>query len=87
VDPKIAQYTAKKLVEYLTRDPKVSPDLKRVVGEMMGADIKTIGYKKTNMLTASDDVAEFESERLVDVPCDYVTVIDANGKLRHLIFV
>jgi hypothetical protein len=85
MDAKLAAYSARKIVEVFTRDPNVSPQLRRVLGDLIAADMKTFKHSRVSAqikLTA-DGMEALEGG--VDV--DLVTVIDASGKQRILIVV
>ena len=80
---KMKAYTARKIVETFARDPHVSPHLREVLKDLLGADMQTFAHSRVNakiQLTADGHQA---LEGGVDV--DLVTVIDANGRRRILI--
>ena len=85
MDAKLAAYTARKIVEVFTKDPKVSPEIRNVLTELLGADTKTFKHSRVNAqirLTAEG----FEPlEGGIDV--DLVTINDSTGKQRVLILV
>lgn len=85
MDAKLAAYSARKIVEVFTNDPNVSPGLRRVLTELMSADVKTFHHSRVSAqvkLTADG----FEGlEGGIDV--DLVTINDAAGKRRVLILV
>lgn len=83
IDPKVIAYSARKIVEVVCSDPATSPELRRVLTELMGADLKTLHHRKLDDLGMLPD---FISERNPGGEFDYVTVVDANGRTRHLIF-
>jgi hypothetical protein len=85
MDPKTAAYLAKQLVGMVSRDKNVSPDLRRVLGELIGADTKTVTHRRMPLDRAARTLEVMQPNGEV-TECDYVTVIDANGKTRHLVF-
>lgn len=85
MDQKLAAYSARKIVEMINRDPAVSTDLKRVMTELMGAQLKTLDHRSTTLRSAIDAVIEISGED--DVTVDYLSVLDNRGKVRHLIYV
>lgn len=84
MDPKIIAYSARQIVKVIQADPTTSPELKRIISELMGADLKTLHHRKLRDL---GEMPDFITERIPGGEFDYVTVVDANGRTRHLIFI
>jgi len=85
MDPRIKAAAIKNIVDAVTRDESISGDLRRVITELMGADVKTLQHRVVDLdLDWGSPVAPpcLQDE----MTCDYVTVVDANGRQRHLIF-
>jgi hypothetical protein len=83
IDPKIIAYSARQIVKLITSDPDTSPELKRVIGEMMGADLKTL---KHQVIDLTEQWPVGPPCLMDEISCDYVTVVDSTGRTRHLIF-
>jgi hypothetical protein len=81
MDPKLAAIAAKKLVEVISNDPDVSPDLRRILTQLMGADLKSLEHRRT------DTIGAIETLDAIPGPADLVTLVDAEGTRRYLVFV
>ena len=85
MDPKLAAYTARKIVETFARDPNTSPAFRKVLAELLGAKLDTFTHQRINAQIKLTMEGMEHLENGVDV--DLVTVIDATGKKRILILV
>jgi hypothetical protein len=81
MDPKVAAYGAKKIVEVLVNDPDLAPDLKRIITMLMAADLKTLEHRSMDVETAISTLESFDGR------CDLLTVVDSGGTRRYLLFI
>jgi hypothetical protein len=84
VDAKLAAYTARKMVDLMISDPNTSPELKRILTQLMGADLKTLEHRRSDTETARNLIERMGGD---DTPCDLLTVVDADGTRRYLLFI
>lgn len=85
MDARLAAYTARRVVETFARDPNVSADLRRVLTELLGADVKTFTHARVSaQIKLTVDGLE-HLEQGTDV--DLVTIVDGRGRGRVLILV
>jgi hypothetical protein len=82
MDPKMASYLASQAVKLLNSNPRVSPELKALLQDVMEADGATITYRRIESGSALDLLGTVAVDN-----CDYVTFRDAKGNTRHLIFI
>jgi hypothetical protein len=87
MDQKMAAYLAKQLVGMVSSDKNVNPELRRVLQDLMGADMKTVQHRLVDV-DEEWGVGGVPSPPFLhgESAVDYVTVVDANGRTRHLIF-
>lgn len=82
MDAKLAAYAARKFVEVICNDPDVAPDLKRILTQLMGADLKTLENRKVDVATGA---AVLLDSFAAEDSCDLVTVVVASGARLYLL--
>jgi len=84
MDAKLAAYGAKQLVNMISTDPSINPELKRILKSLMAADMKTLKHESSTV----DDAAEYlRDTHGLSAKCDVLSVVDGDGHRRFVVFV